>query len=365
MTVTLKNRNAFLVMGAPRSGTSVTSNVLNTLGVNFGNKERFLDATQHKHNPIFFEFQWSNDINNSLLKEVNQNWLEHFFLPDASFWQNNLPELRKYIELIKESVYEEWGQEKHQIIGIKDPRISLTYPVWQVALSELGYNVEAVLVYRHPQHCAASNAALNDKSIEYNLPFWIQHNLASIFWIRSFGGHILSYENLTLNSFETVEKLAKCLKLDFNLCEKATEVIDSRLDHQSQRLNAKPLSTSVVRCLHFLQSEEKESGDFEIFYSLTQSMSDALRPIHSAQSELADLHLKNLQKAQTELQQVQAELQQVQTEFQKTQIELQQAQDSWENCQNNIAAIKTSKLWKIRQKWIDLEGYLLASKLWR
>ncbi|MBT9316768.1 class I SAM-dependent methyltransferase [Leptothoe spongobia] len=63
-----------------------------------------------------------------------------------------------------------------------------------------------------------------------------------------------------------------------------------------------------------------------------------------------------LQRTQTELQRTQTELQRMQTELQRTQTELQQAQKNWEHCQNVIEAMKSSKFWKIRQKWIAFKS---------
>jgi hypothetical protein len=53
-------KRAFLLLGAQRSGTLVTSHMLSKFGIDFGNPEHFLQAA---HNPIFFESKWINQYN--------------------------------------------------------------------------------------------------------------------------------------------------------------------------------------------------------------------------------------------------------------------------------------------------------------
>ena len=59
-------KKAILVLGAPRSGTSVVSHVIHKLGVDFGNHDRFVDPKVHVFNPIFFELQSLNNLNDEI-----------------------------------------------------------------------------------------------------------------------------------------------------------------------------------------------------------------------------------------------------------------------------------------------------------
>lgn len=85
-------KTAFLILGAQRSGTSVTSHMLSQFRVNFGNPKNFL---QDAHNPIFFELKWVNDYNNKLIKALGYKYTE-FFLPlEEDFERANTTELEK------------------------------------------------------------------------------------------------------------------------------------------------------------------------------------------------------------------------------------------------------------------------------
>src|SRR4249919_25842 len=66
--------SALLVVGAPRSGTSVICHALNKLGVDFGDPKDFVDPETNKHNPIFFELTDLNRLNNEILASLGFNF---------------------------------------------------------------------------------------------------------------------------------------------------------------------------------------------------------------------------------------------------------------------------------------------------
>jgi hypothetical protein len=68
---------------------------------------------------------------------------------------------------------------------------------------------------------------------------------------------------------------------------------------------------------------------------------------------------RNLQQTQAELQRTQAELQQTQAELQQTQAELQQqTQAELQQTQATILAMKSSKVWRMRETWLKVKVFL-------
>lgn len=113
-------KTAFLILGAQRSGTSVTSHMLSKFGVDFGEPRNFLQA---EHNPIFFELNWVNDSNNKLIKALGYKYTD-FFLPlEEDFAKVNTTEIEKELQVL---IKNEW--QGKNLIGIKDPRLGLTFP---------------------------------------------------------------------------------------------------------------------------------------------------------------------------------------------------------------------------------------------
>ena len=72
---------AILILGAPRSGTSLISHVISELGFYFGEPERFVDPVTHPWNPIFFELQSLNDLNDEIAQALGANFLDFDWFP--------------------------------------------------------------------------------------------------------------------------------------------------------------------------------------------------------------------------------------------------------------------------------------------
>lgn len=220
-------KTAFLILGAQRSGTSVTSHMLSQFRVNFGNPKNFL---QDAHNPIFFELKWVNDYNNKLIKALGYKYTE-FFLPlEEDFERANTTELEKELhELIKA----EW--QRSPLIGIKDPRFSLTFPIWQKLLLEDGYQINIVFTFRHPSTFLESNKKLFHNwegwTDTKHLNFWLQLNLAAIYFTRHFPVYFVSYDTLMKAPLEEAEKLAKFFNLNLDQAAKAALVVNNSYYH--------------------------------------------------------------------------------------------------------------------------------------
>src|SRR6185312_2247106 len=99
---------AILVIGAPRSGTSAVSNVLSELGVDFGDRERFVDPEIHRHNPIFFELQSLNHLNDAILAELGFKYADFDYFPDLA--QPDANELRPLVLRAQRLIEEEFSR---------------------------------------------------------------------------------------------------------------------------------------------------------------------------------------------------------------------------------------------------------------
>src|SRR5215471_801516 len=132
----MANKRVVFVLGPPRSGTSAISSALINLGVDFGNPEHFIDPTLYDHNAKgFFELVWINELNDEIFSGLGSSWVTYEFRSERSFVGSRFDEYR---ERIRTQVLKEWG-DNSLLIGIKDPRISLLFPLWESALSSLGY----------------------------------------------------------------------------------------------------------------------------------------------------------------------------------------------------------------------------------
>lgn len=220
-------KTAVLVFGAQRSGTSATSHLLSRLGVNFGDRQHFL---QDKHNPIFFELKWVNQYNDRLLQAMGHRYTD-FFLPLEADYET--PSVQIMAAELPTLIRQEW--QDAPLIGLKDPRFSLTFPVWEQALQSSGYAIRAVLVFRSPSGFLRSNQKLFDQWEGWDeirhLRFWLQFNLAALYFARNAPFCSVSYETLVHQPLRITKQLADWLKLSQADLVAAAAVIDKTYQH--------------------------------------------------------------------------------------------------------------------------------------
>jgi hypothetical protein len=221
-------KTAFLILGAQRSGTSVTSHILSKFEIDFGSEQHFI---QGGHNPIFFELKWINDANNQLIQALGHQYTD-FFLPI----EQDFDSFAQFEQKLHTQIIQEWNEAP--CIGLKDPRFSLTFPVWQRVLSAAGYSLNVILAFRSPSSFLKSNQSLfyNWEGWDTNrhLKFWLQLNLAATHFTRDLPVYYLCYEDLMMNPSEETEKLANFFELNRNLVDQAVAVVDrSHYHHQT------------------------------------------------------------------------------------------------------------------------------------
>jgi hypothetical protein len=152
------------VFGPPRSGTSAISHVLESLGCYFGEREDFLDPTVHRHNPVFFELERVNRVNDAICRAMGGEYAEFSLIPKRADYTAALHEaFRDDIIAILEGPL-----GAAPLVGLKDPRFVYTLPVWRDALERLGYDCVCVVTSRAVAAAASSNALVNGFSDAHN-----------------------------------------------------------------------------------------------------------------------------------------------------------------------------------------------------
>jgi hypothetical protein len=220
-------KTAFLLLGAQRSGTSVTSHMLSKFGINFGDPKNFLQAD---HNPVFFELKWVNQYNDRLLQSLGYKYTDLFLPIEADYDTAKALEIGNELPSL---IRREWNDEPN--IGIKDPRISLTFPIWQRALSALGYTLKIIFVFRHPGGFLRSNQKLfhnwDGWDEQRHLHFWLQLTLAAIYFTRNYPVHVVNYDDMMAQPLEVAKCLATSFKLNEEQISTAAAVVDPACQH--------------------------------------------------------------------------------------------------------------------------------------
>ncbi|WP_016871900.1 methyltransferase domain-containing protein [Fischerella thermalis] len=124
-----------------------------------------------------------------------------------------------------------------------------------------------------------------------------------------------------------------------------------------------------------LSLQGKYSALYQQYSQLSEEYQNCQNQIKEMYAELKRSHLAleekevqlektqtQLEEVQNQLQQAQSNLQEIQQQWQIIQTQLQQAHTAWEDCQNIIKGMESSKFWKIRQVWFQLKKAFISSR---
>ena len=157
-------RTAVMVVGPPRSGTSAISGVIEALGFSFGSHERFVDPKIYAYNPIFYELESLNRLNDRIIESFGCIFNDHDCLLAPSDYTDEVFE--RFFGEIRDLVATEFvGAEA---IGLKDTRFCLTAPLWIRALKALGYEVRVVCTARNVLASLDSNSRISGRDFRHS-----------------------------------------------------------------------------------------------------------------------------------------------------------------------------------------------------
>jgi hypothetical protein len=219
--------------------------VLNTLGVDFGQHDRFVDPASHPWNPIFFELRSLNNTNDMIIQEMGGKYMplspasiheRHRavgFLPDQIDFDERVRSIA--CELVGRLLAEEF-KSNSLLIGLKDPRFCFLLPIWDHALREHDCESRLVIVRRSPEAVVRSNSRLNDLPDSWNFMLVANHLMAISTSIScgTFPNHCsLFFEDLLQNPEAVVASISLELGIPTEYVSAAAGMIQNDLNHQS------------------------------------------------------------------------------------------------------------------------------------
>ncbi|PWV63352.1 sulfotransferase family protein [Plasticicumulans acidivorans] len=201
-------KQALLVLGMHRSGTSALTGVLLRLGVELG--PRLYGPQAGVNEQGFFEHAGIADANEDALLLLGSSWDDVLALPEH--WQSDsrLARLRK-----KQMRYVQKDFAKAPLWGLKDPRICRLLPWWQEMLAELEVEMRYLIVVRDPQEVAGSLAKRDGFSEDKAALIWLEHNLLAERWTRGQRRAFLSFDQLLSAPADALSRVVHTLDIEF------------------------------------------------------------------------------------------------------------------------------------------------------
>jgi hypothetical protein len=186
--MTMAHRQAVIVLGMHRSGTSAVAGTAIRLGLAPPNTMLPPSAD----NPAgFHESLPVTVLNHRLLRSAGCTWDDCL-----SFDVNQLDGVTRAaaFDEILTILRKEFTDQPAFLM--KDPRFCLTLPVWLPALRAAGAKVTVLLVIRHPEEVTRSLSGRNGFSEATVAPLWLHHVLEAERSTRCLPRAVVAYEDL-------------------------------------------------------------------------------------------------------------------------------------------------------------------------
>ena len=230
-------RKCILVLGMHRSGTSALSGALSKLNIDIG---KDIMAAARENVKGFFENVKVKQLNDEFLKELNTNW----HTPFVNFDQfEPISEHSEFIPKIIDVINEEYQDQKN--ILIKDPRISILFPYWKLALEQLNIEIEVVFSIRDFNAIAQSLHKRNAFSYGKSILLTMYYLLAAEKNTRGIKRLFVSYEHLLKSPIKVLNGIVDHLnieeiKMTKEVSSSIIKFLDKKLNHgttQSIKIN--------------------------------------------------------------------------------------------------------------------------------
>jgi hypothetical protein len=203
-------RQVVVVLGMPRSGTSLLANLIQVMGVNLGNNL----VKANEDNP---EGYWENEDISRMQKEFIELGIKvggadrSLLAVPPGYWDR--PEFDESKRQLRDLVAQQIAQSPG-LWGFKDSRTTRILPIWKEVFEELGLEPTYLLALRNPLAVAASMAKLWETSPGLAQLMWLTHNVDDLAGTGRQLRLVVDYDRWFTHPNEQLAALASALGLE-------------------------------------------------------------------------------------------------------------------------------------------------------
>ena len=225
----MNDKTCIFVVGMHRSGTSALTGLLKILGVELG--EQLMEPLAD--NPKgFFENQRVYELNEEIIRHFGSRWDDPFFCGHEWLKHKDTKPFQEAIQVFLEQEFAD-----SPVFSIKDPRISILFPLWQKACIEARVEPVCILPVRHPLEVARSLEARDGFSLNKGMNLWMNHSLTAERVTRGCPRLFLSFDQLVNEPDGVVERLIGTFGLHDvvpeNYLEATKGFVEKKLKHHT------------------------------------------------------------------------------------------------------------------------------------
>lgn len=181
-------RQAILILGMHRSGTSALAGICHLLGATppAGMMETAAD------NPLgYWESLSITSLNEAIFVSQGCHWFDALTFDSSRIEEADRRELPAHCATV---VAQEYGDAA--LLVAKDPRFSLLLDLWLPCFAAMNIAVAPVLALRHPAESTSSLRRRDNTPLEIAAPMWLHYTLEAERLSRGRPRAVLSYDRL-------------------------------------------------------------------------------------------------------------------------------------------------------------------------
>lgn len=201
-------KQAILVLGMHRCGTSAVTRLLSLLGADL--PSRLMPAEPGANELGFWESQEIVDIHDELLAAAGSSWDDVADFPGSWFETDQAEAFRaRLLEVLNRDF------SSSELFVLKDPRLCRLVPLWRRILEDFGAAPSFVLPLRNPLEVAESLRALHGLAPARSYLLWLGHVLASEGETRGCRRSLITYEAVLRDWRAVAAKIAEDLGISW------------------------------------------------------------------------------------------------------------------------------------------------------
>ena len=245
-------RQAVVVLGMHRSGTSMLARLLVALGVDFG--KRLLTDEVPDNKLGYWEQADIVELQEAILDRLDRTWYGpngHLPLPDG--WRSR-PDIVPLLARLSDILTLELDQARG-LWGFKDPRTARLLAFWQAQFTARGVTMIPVLAVRHPAAVCGSLLArnsINGMTLERAERLWQVHNRDILLRLGEAGpAAVVDYDGWFTRPAEALAAL--CSRLGLTAPDQAAVAPLIRADLRHEGPDGPSVSSSLLRAYEALR----------------------------------------------------------------------------------------------------------------
>ena len=255
-------RQAVVILGMHRSGTSALGGALQLLGVNFGQR---LAPPGRDNEKGYWEHPEIVALHDELLRSLGSHWDDDKPLPSDWVKRKITRNVRSLLVGILERDFADSA-----LFGMKDPRMCRLMPLWFPIFQTLGAEPHFVLMVRHPWDVAESLAKRNGIEHPKSYLLWLEHVVQAETATRSHQRSFVRYDEMVDDPAAILGQLRKQLGVNLRTPSRVRTRLRNFLDpsmrhHQFNKKTADKLREPVPQlALDFYETIRNASTSREI-----------------------------------------------------------------------------------------------------